>query len=374
MPPTHKIISAVDHVVEHPDVWAGRLTESKWGDRIPHLEHLPDGSDCWVIDGRKLQLADLTGMGALMADRDHPPRRWEEIPPTAYDPAQRLMAMDQSGVEYAVLYPTVAGFSGENFGAITEPQLELDCARAYNDWLIEEWASTSERFIPQCIVPLFPADTTVAEIKRAVAKGHRGVLFPAAPMQLRALPHLNSPDYDPIWAACQEIGVPLCFHAGSSPQLFRFPVAPTLAPELAAALRPATRPATVVFDLAKVLFSRILLRFPRLKVVFAESTIGWGTFFLEHADHEYEQDHSDYEQKPSEMFQRQCYLTTWYAPVKVNARHTGKENILWATNFPMANTTAPDTGNFVTKCLAELSEEEARQILWANAAKLYGVL
>ena len=100
-------------------------------------------------------------------------------------------------------------------------------------------------------------------------------------------------------------------------------------------MQSATRSASAVFDLTNILFSRILLRFPTLKVVFAGSTIGWGTFLLEYADHQYEQDHCDYPLKPSEMFYRQCYLTTWYDDVAINARHigSGKYSVVNAT-FP----------------------------------------
>jgi len=220
-------------------------------------------------------------------------------------------------------------------------------------------------------VPLSPIAATVAEIRRAVARGHRGVIFPAAPMQLRDLPHINGAEYDPVWACCQELDVPLCFHAGSTAKLFEFPLSPTLPAELAAALRAVNRPASAVFDLVNILFSRILLRFPTLKFVFAESTIGWGTYLLEYADHQYEQDHCDYELKPSEMFYRQCYLTSWYDEVKINARHVGIDNILWSTNFPMANSTWPDTRRFSEKCLAGMSDTEQQHILSANAAKLY---
>ena len=79
---------------------------------------------------------------------------------------------------------------------------------------------------------------------------------------------------------CQELEIPLCLRAGSAPELFQFPMPPNLSPELAAALQAVTRPASAVFDFTNILFSRILLRFPKLKIVFAESTIGWGTFFL----------------------------------------------------------------------------------------------
>ena len=37
------------------------------------------------------------------------------------------------------------------------------------------------------------------------AKGHKGVIYPASPMELRAVPHINEPAYDPLWATCQEL-------------------------------------------------------------------------------------------------------------------------------------------------------------------------
>jgi uncharacterized protein len=366
------MISAVDHVVENPDVWTQRLCKLKYGNRIPHLERTSGGHDNWIVDGRTLLLETVVHAGALMADRASSAKRWEDIPAGAYDPIARLKIMDEDEIDCAVLYPGLAGFSGEIFGAINDPDFELACVRAYNDWLIEVWTSTSARFIAQCLVPLWPIEATVSEIERAVGSGHRGVIFPAAPMQLRNLPHINGPEYDPIWATCQELGVPLCFHAGSAPQL-QFPIAPNLAPELAAAFQAVIRPASAVFDLTNILFSRILLRFPRLKVVFAESTVGWGTFLLEYADHQYEQDHCDYQLKPSEMFHRQCYLTTWYDPVEVNARHIGVDNILWATNFPAANSSWPNTCQFAERCLAGMKQGEQKRILHDNAAELYQI-
>ncbi len=369
---TTRLISAVDHVVEPPDVWSRRLSKAKFGNRIPHLERSRDGADSWIVDGRPRPLADTARVGALLADRTNIPKCWEEIPTAAYDPSARLKAMDEDGVEFAVLYPSLPGFSGELFGTIADAELELACVQAYNDWLIDEWVAASERFIPQCIVPLSPIEATISEIRRAVDRGHRSVIFPAEPMHLRKLPHINSPDYDPVWATCQDFNVPLCFHAGSAPQL-HFPMAPNLSPELTAAFQSVVRPASAVFDLTNFLFSRILLRYPKLKVVFAESTIGWGTFLLEYADHQYEQDHCDYELKPSEMFRRQCYLTTWYDEVKINARHIGTENILWSTNFPTANSTWPETEKFATQCLANMSALEQRRVLSVNATKLYKI-
>jgi predicted TIM-barrel fold metal-dependent hydrolase len=370
---TDLIISAVDHVIEPPTVWTDRLPQSKFGKRIPHIERSADGADRWIVDGGEFALVDMADVGALMRDRVAMAKQWDDIPKAAHDPAARLKAMDDDGVDYSVLYPSLAGFSGERFGALIDPGFSLACAQAYNDWLIDEWVNLSERFIPQCIVPLSPIDATVAEIRRSVGRGHRGVIFPAAPMQLAALPHINSAEYDPVWAVCQELHVPLCFRAGSTPELFQFPPAPTMAPELVAALQAATRSASAVFDLTNILFSRILLRFPKLKVIFAGSTVGWGTFLLEYADHQYEQDHCNYPLKPSEMFRRQCYLTAWYDDIAIHARHIGSNNILWASNFPAANATWPESRRYRDKCFSGVKDDDQRRIVWGNAAELYRI-
>lgn len=97
-------------------------------------------------------------------------RKW-----SGYTPRQAHSASTAtSAVTPAQIIPQlVAGLAGEAFGRLQDPELELACVQAYNDWLIEEWCAASERFVPQCIVPIWPAEATVAEIKRAVAKGHR---------------------------------------------------------------------------------------------------------------------------------------------------------------------------------------------------------
>ncbi|HTE85757.1 MAG TPA: amidohydrolase family protein, partial [Dehalococcoidia bacterium] len=294
----------------------------------------------------------------------------------ASEPAERLKAMDVDGVDYSVLYPTVAGVAGETFGRITDPDLELACVRAYNDWLVEEWAGASTRFVPQCIVPLAPIDAAAKEIERAVAKGHRGVVYPATPMMLRDVPHINEPDYDPIWATCQDLDVPVCFHAGAS-KAIQFPAYAGFSPGLAAAMEAITRPASSVLIVANFLYSRILTRFPKLKVVFAETSLAWGAYELELADHQFERQrlHSEgYELMPSELFRRQCYYTGWFDRTGVDTRrYIGVDNILWSSNFPLATSTWPNSRDVIARCFAGVPDNERKQMLWGNAAKLYHV-
>jgi uncharacterized protein len=367
------LISVDDHVLETPTVWTDRMSKTTWGDRIPHLVEQADGRQSWLVDGRSLPLAGNACAGAAMPDRAANPLRWSEVPAAAYVPAERLRAMDTDGVDASVLYPTAAGIAGETFGQITDPDLELACVQAYNDWLIDEWAAASPRFIPQCLVPLAPVEATVAEIQRAVKRGHRGVILPPVLMHLRDLPHINEAVWDPVWATLQELQVPLCFHAGSSKRL-QFPPY-SLTPRLADALEAVTRPMTDVPIMANLLFSRILLRFPRLKVVFAESSLAWGAYEIEFADHEYERQrmqNEGYDLKPSEMFARQCYLSGWYDRAGIAERSfLGVGNLLWETNYPQANSTWPDTRDYVAKLFQGVPEAEKSSILAGNAAQLY---
>jgi predicted TIM-barrel fold metal-dependent hydrolase len=335
---------------------------------------MADGKDVWVIDGKPIALVAMSG--ALMADRVQEPNFWDQVPAMAYDPRQRLKAMDADGVDYSVLYPSVAGIAGETFGRLADQELELACVQAYNDWLIEEWASVSRRFIPQCIVPLFPPEAVVAEIKRAMALGHRGVIYPAIPMELRQLPHINDEAYDPIWATCQDLGVPLCFHAGAS-QAIQVQPYEGYPDTIANALRAITGPVSTVAVVVNLLISRILMRFPKLKIVFGESALGWAAYLLEYTDFQAKGDRlhlEGYDLTPSQMFKRQCYVVGWYDRASLQTRHfIGTDNILWATNFPHTTSTWPNSRDAIARSFQAVPDEDREKFLWHNAAKLYKI-
>ena len=373
MTPHRGLISVDDHVQEPPDLWTNRLSPSRFGERIPHLVQNADGVERWFVDGR--DQGPVAAAAALMPDRNRAPRNWDEVPAAAYDPGERLKAMDAAGIDHSVLFPTVAGLAGETFGRLEDPELEAACVRAYNDWLLEEWASASPRFVPQCIVPIWPPEAAIAEIQRAVGKGHRGIVFPALPMHLRQVPHVSETEYDRVWSACEELGVPVALHAGASPQL-QYPAFPGLSPALSDAVDAVTRPVSSVFVLSLLSFSRVLLRHPGLRLVMAESALSWGMLYMEWADHQFEHDglaREGYDLKPSEMFHRQCFLTAWFDEVAPFADYVGADHILWSTNFPLATSTWPRTRETVERCFRGVAPEVRDSILRRNAAHLYGL-
>jgi predicted TIM-barrel fold metal-dependent hydrolase len=376
---TDKFISTNEHVIESPDVWTSRLSKQRWADRIPHIVPKADGSEVWLIDGREYPLVGTGSAAACMSDRADEPRRWADIPAVIIDPVQRAAAMQEQGVDYAVLYPSVAGIGGEVFGRIVDPELELACVRAYNDWVVEYWAGASSRFIAQCIVPLSSFDVMEAEIRRSIAKGHKGVIFPGIPDQVRkGAPHINDHGYDPVWRTCEELAVPVSFHAGVVPSMELEPYS-GYPRAVQAAFKAITRPASGTAMLSNILISRIFERFPRLKVVFAESTMGLTSFSIEGSDYGFRMwrlnERYGHKALPSALFKKNCYIVGWYDRLNLKnvMEYLGTSSLLWSTKFPLGTSSWPDTKQQIAESFAGIAETDKRKVLWTNPAELYGL-
>jgi predicted TIM-barrel fold metal-dependent hydrolase len=352
------------------------MSGAKWGDRIPHVVRQDNGTERWVIEGQVRAGSSFAPTGALSAERGTEPQIWSQVPEAAWNPQARLRAMDSDRVDYSVLYPTAAGASGEAIGAIKDLELQIECARVYNDWVMDVWAAASPRFVPQAILPVGSIEAAAAEAKRAAGRGHKGAIMPAQPSQINsAAPHLYTTAWDPLWAALQELGGPVCFHSGSAPSVL-FDISPTYNAATAAAFDNVRQPAGSAALINGMVLSGILYRFPKLQVVFPGSAIDYVPFALEALDHQWERQllakNDGLNERPSEVFHRQCYVTTWKEKVGLrNRRYIGADRILWESEFPKATSTYPESARMIENNFHDVPKEEREQILWRNAARLY---
>ncbi|MFM8303163.1 MAG: amidohydrolase family protein [Actinomycetota bacterium] len=154
----------------------------------------------------------LEGSGYL----DHPNFR------TAghHDSAARLADYDHDGIAAGVLFhgsmnleplPFVASPLGR---PKQDPDRELLGVgqRIYNRWLADFVAQAPHRHIGLAYLPLWDLDEAITELRWARDAGLHGINFPA--MRDGELPEYNRRHWEPFWAACVELRMPLVTHVG----------------------------------------------------------------------------------------------------------------------------------------------------------------
>jgi predicted TIM-barrel fold metal-dependent hydrolase len=376
---SYTIIDCDTHITEPRDVWTARVP-AKYLDRVPHVVRNAEGKDVWMLEGTQIYTVGLTATAGWREPFPGGPPTYEEMHPAAHDPHARLALMDTQGIWAQVLYPNVAGFGSQRFLQIPDDELKLVCVEAYNDFL-RDWASADpRRLITVMSMPFWDVEACVREVERGAALGHRGILFTGEPHRF-GLPYIGEKHWDPLWSVAQEAGLPIHFHIGSGD------VGGTFGPARIAAHGSAATYALSSVELflkngmqvADLLTSGVLPRFPDLKFVSVESGIGWIPFVLEAVDHSYLEarpgKRSQWDLLPSEYFARQVYACYWFETVAPN--HLLDQmpigNLLFETDFPHPTCLYDNIDEKVQAALGGLAPELRKQLLWDNAAALYRV-
>ena len=220
----YRAIDTDTHITEPPNVWTARISTEKWGDAVPHVKRV-DGRDLWFIRDQTVSGPGFTTMAGFNGSMPDCPMGYDDIPKSSYDAGERLKHMDAEGIHAQVLYPNVGGFGSGVFLKLKEPELMLDCVRAYNDFLIDWCSADPNRLIPVAAMPFWDVNECVKEVERAVATGHKAILSCSQPDSWGE-PSLADPYWNPFWAAVQAADVPISFHigAGDLTDLFADPI------------------------------------------------------------------------------------------------------------------------------------------------------
>jgi predicted TIM-barrel fold metal-dependent hydrolase len=389
-----KIISIDDHVVEPAHLWQTWLPE-KFKDRGPRVERRgvkkinwtgaavyreefdddsPHKADTWVYED--LVYTHKRMVAAVGYPRDEmtmTPITYDDMRPGCYDPKARLEDMDVNHVEASACYPTFPRFCGQTFSEGKDKELGLACVRAYNDWMVEEWCGDSNgRLIPICLVPLWDAELAAAEVRRNAERGVHAVAFSEIAAVL-GLPSIHSGDWDPFFQACQDTNTTIGMHIGSSSRM----------PATSADAPPSVT-ATLAFGGAMMsvvdfLYSGVLIRFPGLKLSYAESQMGWLPYILERIDDVWEDNQGWAQTKhipepPSTYFHRNMWVSFFKDQTGINNRDViGVDRITFETDYPHSDSTWPDTQQVAAKLLDGLTDDEIHKICRGNAIELFAL-
>ena len=102
------------------------------------------------------------------------PVSFEEMIPGCYDPAARAADMYSNGILASLSFPTLPGFGGRKFAELKDKDLALECVKAWNDFILDEWCPGAPNLlVPMTLTPLWDIGLVVAEVERCLAKGAR---------------------------------------------------------------------------------------------------------------------------------------------------------------------------------------------------------
>jgi predicted TIM-barrel fold metal-dependent hydrolase len=380
-----KVIDTDTHVIEPYDLWTSRISTAKYGDKVPHVKWDPNmKEDAWFFGG------DRTGAaaGAAMAGwHEYPPKRpqkLEQVDPALYDNYARLKKMDEYGIYAQVLYPNVAGFGAGRYLGLGDQELMLLCVQAYNDWLTE-WASADKkRLIPQAALPFWDIPATIKEMTRAAKDGHKGVVMCGEPEAFN-LPKLTDPQWDPLWACAQDLGLPINFHVGAGDMWYFDMMHKSVGQHAAFASMGALFSLDLAAVISQIACGGVCHKFPNLNFVVVESGVGWIPYLLASLDYQWlncgaHKENPEYKLLPSEFFKRQIYGSFWFEheTLKPAIDILGANNILYETDFPHPTSMSPGPAtsarapnDYMEDAFAGVARSDVEKIVHGNAARIY---
>jgi predicted TIM-barrel fold metal-dependent hydrolase len=369
------LLDADSHVSEPLNLWQERLP-AKYRDIAPHMETEYQGNPgaWWFIERDRQPHNVILGFGANKS-LDELRQLLNSFSYAGahrggWDPAQRLKDMDQDGVAGDVLYTTL----GFRMFWIRDAGFQRACFQVYNDWLAEFCAYSPKRLKGLALISLYDPKQAAEDLADCAKKGLAGALVWASPPE--ELP-FYAENYDPFWAAAQELSMPLSLHEFAGWQWVDWD-ANAKKRTIAAGINSHE----VEKTFSTLILSGVLERFPRLNVVSAELNCGWLPYFLHRLDERFETRGARVQGsafptrltlKPSEYFRRQLFATFIDDTFGINhRREIGVDNLLWSSDFPHSATFWPHSRDKIAKDFQEVAADDRQKILWKNTAKLYG--
>jgi predicted TIM-barrel fold metal-dependent hydrolase len=282
--------------------------------------------------------------------------------------------MDINHVEAAINYPnTFPRFAGQGFAERPDKDLALECVRIYNDWMLDVWCGGDGRgrLLPLTLVPLWDPALAAQETRRCAARGTTSIAFTEGPAKL-GLPSLYSGEWDPLWAACEEAGLTVSMHIGSSSSM------PTTSPDAPLATTMSLSAQNAQGALCDWVFSGTLSRFPSLKIAFAESQVGWMPYLLERMDVVWHDGVGGVElpEAPSDIVRGRVWGCVFDDQHGLRSREAvGMGAILFETDFPHTDGTWPDSRAVAHRLCegAGMDAAECQAFLRGNAIDCYSL-
>jgi predicted TIM-barrel fold metal-dependent hydrolase len=303
-----------------------------------------------------------------------------------WDDEVRTRDLEADGIVAEVVFPnTVPPFFPT--GQIVAPAPRADDfehrlagLRAHNRWLSDFCAARPGRRAGLAQILLNDVDEAVADVRWAKAHGLAGILLPGVAPDTPWIEPLFSARYDPLWAACQDLELPITHHSGGSgiPSYGRHPSA-----VLMFVMETGFFANRALWHLT---MSGVFQRFPGLTFVMTEQGSSWLPAVLAQMDDLHRQTLDGrigelaiapeivLPRPPSDYFRTNCYLAASF-PAPQDAlvlEQIGVERVMWGSDYPHHEATTPYTRESLRRSFSGWRPAVLQRVLAGTAAEVYG--
>jgi len=290
-----------------------------------------------------------------------------------YTAEGRLADLAADGTDAEIIFPN----KGLTMWATADPEFSHAMCHVYNDWAWEVFGPYQDQLLPMACIAPAALDEAIAEIQRCADLGFKGLQLPSKPIwgapDHEAL-NYNLKEFDPLWAAITEVGLPVTFHisTGRDPRTSRSrggAVINYAVHSLAQNIEP----------IANLCASGVAEQFPNLRFGSVEAGIGWVPWALQAMDEAYLKHHWAVRPKlellPSEYFKRQGFATFQEdaAGLDLALSHDLVANFMWASDYPHHEGSWPHSAEAIERTMGGLDDATRARILGLNAAEVFRI-
>ena len=192
----------------------------------------------------------------------------------------------------------------------------------------------------------------------------------ASPPEDRPYTH---PDYDPFWAAAQDLHLPLSLHILTERQGGGLGGRRRLLTSYIAV------PHGIQKQLAVMIFGGVLERFPNLQLVSAENDVSWLPHFMYRLDHAYDRfrhfEGVTLPLLPSEYIKWQVYATFQFETVGNDLVEAySADRMMWSSDYPHTDSPWPHSQEYIEgSAFRRITPTQTQKIVADNAARLYQI-
>jgi predicted TIM-barrel fold metal-dependent hydrolase len=296
--------------------------------------------------------------------------------PAFREPGPRLEVMDSLGLDYSLMFPTLASLVEERMK--DDPELIHIVIHALNEWMHETWSfNYKDRIFSTPVITLPIVDKALEELEWVLERGARTILVRPAPVPgFRGTRSFGLPEFDPFWKAVSDAGIPVAMHASDSgyneflnawePSREFQPFRPTPFRMVAMGKRPIEDAMTAL------VCHGALSRHPDLRVISVENGAGWVKGLLKSFADVYAKMPDGFLEDPVAAFKRGVYITPfWEEDFTDIVKTMGADRCAFGSDWPHPEG-LQDPITYVDD-LAGLPDDEIAKIMGGNLMELMKV-